>query len=1001
MRSLCRSVSAFAIAVAFALLCVGSCQLLPKEFTPTAYHLKIDASNFTASDTFSGAVLVNISLTSSVSNMMIHAENLTINETSVAIKIQSFSKKDQWNPIKSEFKLSIGQTLMTISFSSPVAKGEYSVYIEFSGYYQSSMAGFAKVGYHFKSEQKYLGVTALEPINARKVFPCFDVPWYKTTITLEVNVTRPHVVVSNVIPNNVHNSSDTTRVFMYNKYPLMQVNQLGWAILDQTSYSLHEDNSTPTYIHTRAPLLYLNQSLWANSLTANLVQALTNFSGIEFKSFSDPSYSKIEQIVVPEFFTGTSEGLGFITFSEESLLVSPDKSSSRYIQDVALTLSRGLVQQWFATKQVDSWEDIWMLKGLNQFLQYVIADSLQDKSDWDLRSQAVIELTQAALALDSAKNHPLTVQSDNETELVNTVSDSLTKYKGGALMRMLEDVLGSSFQESIGVFMRNKDDKAVPGNVWNVMYQVADENNVDLAHKDMETIMGKWISTPGYPVLSVSSNTSHFIISQPNGSEWWVPVSYSLQNSPGTNKAWLKPNSSFTVPASSSKYILLNLNQTGFFRVNYTSSLWKILSAQLSADLTQVPRLSRSQLIDDTFSLHPQMALEFTGFLRSETDYYPWATALRHYQTLIYSMAGHSSYQLLQNYALELMTKVIADVGFISKSTDTHVDKLKRSLVLEKACQFGHEECIKKAVANLKTWMAQTYYDTDLTPALLCAGIANSSTEMWHSVRTSIPSSIFPSVRLALLQSLTCTRDKDLLYQFLDNITLANEPVVNNKDKTILLQTLSSKPFGANVLLYWLADRLRAQTNSSSAVTTTLAPSTTVAPATTPNTTSSNEVADQPVVARLEQLASPALKTVTPTKNLTEADVVMIVNLITPLLTTTEEGATLDSLTVAVESGLSNSTLEVMRAATKRIYLRAEEVSSLNTKMISWLEAEAASTTSSSSSTGGSTKPGGPTGTPPSSQTTPSPNSGFRLSLGSTPFLLAAFLCVLAAAYTS
>ncbi|XP_054280096.1 thyrotropin-releasing hormone-degrading ectoenzyme-like [Macrosteles quadrilineatus] len=950
------------------------------ESTPTAYHLKIDASHLDSSDNFTGAVLVNMTLPSSVSSLQIHAENLTLNESSLVIMKQHFAYP-RWDPQKIS-GWSVNQTYINMSFSPPAANGVYSLYVEYTGSYQSSMAGFAKVGYLFKNEQKYLAVTALDPTNARKVFPCFDEPGYKTQFSLEIIVSRPHIAISNVRPSSVHNHTETTRVFLFHDYPDMPVNQLAWAVVDHTSYGLREDNSTSTIVHTRAPYLYMNQTTWANQLSARLLQAVGNYTKIPFNQTSKQASSKIEQIVLPEFFSGTSESFGFTSFSEEMILVSPNKSSTRYIQDVALTLSRGVVRQWFGdVVSVDSWDNLWMMKGIDEYLQYVIAGSLSEMSDWELEEQVVVELTQKGLELDDPNAHTLTFHSEDETELVTTVSDSLTKYKGGALIRMLKDIFGTSFHEAISMFISASmsssptfPNPTSPTNFWNLLYGVATDKNIDLAEKALEDIMEEWTSTPGYPVLSITSNSSHFTISQSNSSLWWVPVTYSLQGSPNVNRVWLEPSGNFSVRKSSSNWILLNLNQTGFYRVNYTSGLWQALSAQLSSDLTQLPRLSRAQLIDDVFSFDPNMALEFTRFLRAETDYYAWKTALRHYQNLIYSMAGHSSYQLLQDYVLDLMNGVIAEVGFSSNLQDTHVDKLKRSLILEKACQFGHKSCIQKAVVNLRTWMAQTYYDPDLSSALLCAGVANSSSEVWYNVWSMYEYSIFPSVRLALLESLTCTTDTDLLYEFLNNITSTKDPVVSNKDKRTLLQTLSSKPFGAHTLLDWLVHRLQAQSNGSEETSTQ-------APVTTPGSNSSGVDPS----GRAEDGVNSSVVT---NDILPESEITTILHLILPMLTSLEDGTKLDSfLSLGNKTGLSDATLTTMRSATQKIYMQAEQVMSLNGKLTTWLEAEAQSTTS-----GGSTRPSSSSSQPP--QTTPPPGTGGASQSTSGAFYFTSLLMI-------
>lgn len=101
-----------------------------------------------------GAVLINMTLPSSVSSLQIHAENLTLNESSLVIMKQHLVQP-RWDPQKIG-GWSVNQTYLNVSFSPPAANGVYSLYVEYTGYYQSSMAGFAKVGYHLKNEQKYV-----------------------------------------------------------------------------------------------------------------------------------------------------------------------------------------------------------------------------------------------------------------------------------------------------------------------------------------------------------------------------------------------------------------------------------------------------------------------------------------------------------------------------------------------------------------------------------------------------------------------------------------------------------------------------------------------------------------------------------------------------------------------------------------------------------------------------------------------------------------------------
>jgi hypothetical protein len=60
-----------------------------------------------------------------------------------------------------------------------------------------------------------------------------------------------------------------------------------------------------------------------------------------------------------------------------------------------------------------------------------------------------------------------------------------------------------------------------------------------------------------------------------------------------------------------------------------------------------------------------------------------------------------------QEHILKLMKGVIKSVGYSGKPEESHVDKLLRSMVLEKACYFGEKECIQMAVSNLNSSMGK------------------------------------------------------------------------------------------------------------------------------------------------------------------------------------------------------------------------------------------------------------------------------------------------------
>ena len=93
---------------------------------------------------------------------------------------------------------------------------------------------------------------------------------------------------------------------------------------------------------------------------------------------------------------------------------------------------------------------------------------------------------------------------------------------------------------------------------------------------------------------------------------------------------WLTPNMPSTeIPDPVSRndsWILVNLESTGYYRVNYDVDNWQLLTQQLMSNFSVIPAISRAQLIDDAFSLgHSnllpyEVAIKLINYIGSSPD---------------------------------------------------------------------------------------------------------------------------------------------------------------------------------------------------------------------------------------------------------------------------------------------------------------------------------------------------------------------------------------------
>lgn len=123
--------------------------------------------------------------------------------------------------------------------------------------------------------------------------------------------------------------------------------------------------------------------------------------------------------------------------------------------------------------------------------------------------------------------------------------------------------------------------------------------------------------------------------------KWWVPVTFATQENPDFSQTqateWI-PDTEETMTISglpaSGNWVIFNVQQTGYYRVNYEPSNWQLIVEQLLNDFTVVNLRNRAQVIDDALDLARagqlsyDIALSINSYLGNETEYVPWSAAL-------------------------------------------------------------------------------------------------------------------------------------------------------------------------------------------------------------------------------------------------------------------------------------------------------------------------------------------------------------------------------------
>lgn len=168
---------------------------------------------------------------------------------------------------------------------------------------------------------------------------------------------------------------------------------------------------------------------------------------------------------------------------------------------------------------------------------------------------------------------------------------------------------------------------------------------------NVATIMKTWENQAGYPTIYVTRNPNNqisfsqerFLYSDVKSTNLWqVPINYVVASNPNFEQTapdfWLTtrnrnvPAATAPKPWTLDDWVVVNIQESSYYRVNYDPQLWALLIKQLHGnEYNKIHVLNRAQLVDDSLNLaragltHYNVALDVLRYLEAESDYPPWA----------------------------------------------------------------------------------------------------------------------------------------------------------------------------------------------------------------------------------------------------------------------------------------------------------------------------------------------------------------------------------------
>nr|CAD7567452.1 unnamed protein product [Timema californicum] len=449
--------------------------------------------------------------------------------------------------------------------------------------------------------------------------------------------------------------------------------------------------------------------------------------------------------------------LGFES-RERNILFVEGVSTSSHKQSIAAVIAHEFAHMWFGNLVSPKWWDVlWLNEGFARYFQYFTLAEVE--KDWRIEEQFVTAQVHTSLSADSVNtSHPMTVDVASP-EQISAIFDTISYGKAASVIRMMEHILTPAvFQQGLHRYLVNVGNSSADAN--DLFTALGDQFTEDVGPNllDFQTIMETWTLQMGYPVLgvirdydsgTVTVTQERFLIRPATGGtdthdyKWWIPLTYTTKSEldfvSTETRAWLNVTDTRAtltgLNVNRTDWVVFNIQETGFYRVNYDLTNWGLLADYLdSSDYSKIIPVNRAQIVDDLFNLarggylNYTVVLDLVKYLQREVDYIPWYAALTGFNYVERRMrgAGEYDYAVFKSFLLKLLSTAYNVFGLEEASSDDHVTKLNRNQILTWVCKLEETNCVQKAQEKFALHMADSQNNPEYERACLYSRLCGS-----------------------------------------------------------------------------------------------------------------------------------------------------------------------------------------------------------------------------------------------------------------------------------
>jgi alanyl aminopeptidase len=530
--------------------------LLPNDVIPKKHIIELTIDP--ARDTFTGWAQIEVALTKPTQAIAVNAKDLQIQASSII-----------WQGRTIAAQPFVNEETITLNLPSQIGPGPATISIR----YQAKLDEKAVAGpYRNKVAGDWYAFTTFTPIDARRAFPCFDEPRFKTPWEISIHIKRTDKAFSNAAQISETNEPNGMKLV---KFAPTQPLAAEVVALCVGPFDVYEGapagHATPIRVISAKGQRELSKL--AAQATVDVLPRLEAYTGIPYP------YGKLDHVAVPEFKFGAVENVGMITYKSTALLLQPADDEAQKSRRIRGLQAHEIGHQWFGDMVTQAtWDDVWLSEGFATWFSAKVMDQEQPESRKLLASVAARERIIATDAGPKTRPVRLEMHSRKDTE---GVYSQIVYQKGAAILVMLDGWLGEDrVREGLHQYL--------------LAHKFGNATTADLesSFEGSKPVLDSFLNQTGIPSIRAKCSDAHVSIDQTNTAHnWRVPVCWRGE---GIAASCTVLDSHAEIPVKSCPaWIYLNASGRGYYRTEFTPD-------QLAAlDLTKLTAAERLTLIYD------------------------------------------------------------------------------------------------------------------------------------------------------------------------------------------------------------------------------------------------------------------------------------------------------------------------------------------------------------------------------------------------------------------